>query len=46
MPSACPGGYDGNPGVVEALAALADPTRRELVALLADGEPAAGELAG
>jgi DNA-binding transcriptional ArsR family regulator len=31
---------------VEALAALADPTRRELVALLARGELAAGELAG
>jgi DNA-binding transcriptional ArsR family regulator len=30
---------------VEALAALADPTRRALVALLADGELAAGELA-
>jgi DNA-binding transcriptional ArsR family regulator len=30
---------------VEALAALADPTRRELVALLARGELAAGELA-
>ena len=31
---------------VEALAALADPTRRELLALLAGGERAAGELAG
>jgi DNA-binding transcriptional ArsR family regulator len=31
---------------VEALAALADPTRRELVALLAEGEQAAGDLAG
>jgi DNA-binding transcriptional ArsR family regulator len=31
---------------VEALAALADPTRRELVALLAEGERPAGELAG
>ena len=30
---------------VEALAALADPVRRELVALLARGEVAAGELA-
>lgn len=30
---------------MEALAALADPTRRELVALLARGELAAGELA-
>jgi DNA-binding transcriptional ArsR family regulator len=30
---------------VEALAALADPTRREIVALLATGEVAAGELA-
>src|SRR5215218_3464102 len=30
---------------VEALAALADPTRRELVALLAAGELAAGDLA-
>ena len=30
---------------VEALAALADPTRRKLVALLASGEVAAGELA-
>jgi DNA-binding transcriptional ArsR family regulator len=30
---------------VEALAALADPTRRELVALLAGGEIPAGELA-
>jgi DNA-binding transcriptional ArsR family regulator len=30
---------------VEALAALADPTRRELIALLADGELAAGDLA-
>ncbi len=30
---------------VEALAALADPTRRELIALLADGEIAAGDLA-
>jgi len=30
---------------VEALAALADPTRREIVALLAGGEVAAGELA-
>jgi DNA-binding transcriptional ArsR family regulator len=30
---------------VDALAALADPTRRELVALLARGEVAAGELA-
>jgi len=32
--------------VVQTLAALADPTRRELVALLAHGELAAGELAG
>ncbi len=31
---------------VETLAALADPTRRELVALLARGEVPAGELAG
>jgi DNA-binding transcriptional ArsR family regulator len=31
---------------VEALAALADPTRRELVALLVEGERAAGDLAG
>ena len=31
---------------MEALAALADPTRRELIALLAGGELAAGELAG
>src|SRR5215213_11036466 len=31
---------------VEAIAALADPTRRALVALLADGEVAAGALAG
>ncbi len=31
--------------VVEALAALADPTRREIVALLAGGEIAAGDLA-
>ena len=31
---------------VEALAALADPTRRQLLALLAAGEVAAGELAG
>src|SRR3954454_7509253 len=30
---------------VEALAALADPTRRELLALLAEGELAAGDLA-
>src|SRR4051794_24925403 len=30
---------------VEALAALADPTRRELIGLLAGGEQAAGELA-
>jgi DNA-binding transcriptional ArsR family regulator len=30
---------------MEALAALADPTRRELIALLADSELAAGELA-
>ena len=30
---------------MDALAALADPTRRELVALLARGEVAAGELA-
>ena len=30
---------------MEALAALADPTRREIVALLAGGEVAAGELA-
>src|SRR3954470_8245470 len=30
---------------MEALAALADPTRRELVAVLAHGEVAAGELA-
>ena len=30
---------------MEALAALADPTRREIVALLAEGEVAAGELA-
>ena len=30
---------------VDALAALADPTRRELLALLAEGERAAGELA-
>lgn len=32
--------------LVEALAALADPTRRELVAVLAGGERAAGDLAG
>ena len=32
--------------LVEALAALADPVRRELVDLLARGELAAGELAG
>jgi DNA-binding transcriptional ArsR family regulator len=32
--------------VVEALAALADPTRRELLDVLARGEQAAGELAG
>jgi DNA-binding transcriptional ArsR family regulator len=31
--------------VVDALAALADPTRRELLALLAGGERPAGELA-
>src|ERR671916_1872757 len=31
---------------VEALAAMADPTRRELLAALAAGERAAGELAG
>jgi DNA-binding transcriptional ArsR family regulator len=31
---------------VEALVALADPTRRELVALLAAGEVTAGDLAG
>jgi DNA-binding transcriptional ArsR family regulator len=31
---------------MEALAALADPTRRQIVALLAAGEVAAGELAG
>jgi DNA-binding transcriptional ArsR family regulator len=31
---------------VDALAALADPTRRELLALLAGGERAAGDLAG
>ena len=31
---------------MEALAALADPTRRALVALLATGERAAGDLAG
>jgi DNA-binding transcriptional ArsR family regulator len=31
---------------VEALAALADPTRRQLLALLSRGELAAGELAG
>jgi DNA-binding transcriptional ArsR family regulator len=31
---------------MEALAAIADPTRRELLALLARGEIAAGELAG
>ena len=31
---------------MEALAALADPIRRELLALLAQGELAAGELAG
>ena len=31
---------------MEALAALADPTRRRLVALLADGERSAGDLAG
>src|SRR3954449_10414400 len=31
---------------VEALAALADPTRRELLRLLAAGERSAGELAG
>ncbi|MCW2741459.1 MAG: transcriptional regulator, TrmB [Blastococcus sp.] len=30
---------------MQALGALADPTRRELVSLLADGELAAGELA-
>src|SRR4051795_5357619 len=30
---------------VQALAAIADPTRRELIALLADGEVAAGDLA-
>jgi len=30
---------------VQALAALADPTRRELLALLAEGEIAAGDLA-
>ena len=30
---------------VEALAALADPTRREIVALLAQGERAAGDVA-
>ena len=31
---------------MEALAALADPTRREIVAVLATGDQAAGELAG
>ena len=31
---------------MEALAALADPTRRQIVALLAAGEQGAGELAG
>jgi DNA-binding transcriptional ArsR family regulator len=31
---------------VDALAALADPTRRELLGLLAGGEQAAGDLAG
>ena len=31
---------------MQALAALADPTRREIVALLAAGEQGAGELAG
>ena len=31
---------------MDALAALADPLRRELIALLAQGEVAAGELAG
>ncbi|MGY1716580.1 ArsR/SmtB family transcription factor [Geodermatophilus sp. SYSU D01106] len=31
---------------MEALEALADPTRRQLLALLRDGEVAAGELAG
>jgi DNA-binding transcriptional ArsR family regulator len=31
---------------VEALAALADPTRRQILALLAGGERGAGELAG
>ena len=31
---------------MEALAALADPTRRQIVALLAAGERGAGELAG
>jgi DNA-binding transcriptional ArsR family regulator len=31
---------------VEALGALADPTRREIVAVLAAGEQAAGQLAG
>jgi DNA-binding transcriptional ArsR family regulator len=56
MPVACPGGR--HPSLwptrnacvthnsVEALAALADPTRRELLALLAHGERAAGDLAG
>jgi DNA-binding transcriptional ArsR family regulator len=31
---------------VEAIAALADPTRRRIVELLADGERSAGDLAG